>query len=105
MAYFVYDASYNGRSCATNLSGEVIQAIEQAKKSGKLDLRDSTHPEFKASYRFFLDETNFVRLGVQSSPGKSADTEQVQFQFCGPESVNLRAKSDLLEKIVGLELK
>ena len=104
MAYFNYDAKYNGRSCATGLSREILQAIKEARESGELNLKESTHPEFVVAYKYLLDENNFVRFGVTVYPGKAAGTEEVQFQFSGTENNNLRAKSDLLEKIVGLEL-
>jgi hypothetical protein len=102
MAYFTYDVIYQGKSCTTDLSQEVVLAIEESRRSKGLRLDDSHRPEYVACYKYFL-EGRLVLLGVLNSV-KIDTTEEVRLTLKGTESDNLRAKSDLLKKIDGLEL-
>jgi len=104
MAYIIYEAKYQEKTSAKDLSEEIIQAIETARKDRKLELKDNSSDNFKKSYLFPLGEDKFLVFGLKALSGPKAGTEQVHFQFSGQDTDILKAKSGLLEKIAGLEL-
>jgi hypothetical protein len=104
MAYFTYDARYNGKERASNLSQNIIHAIEQIKKDESFFIEKRNHQYYESAYKVRFKNEHFVLFGIRKFPGKSFGTEEAKMDFIGTEADILKTKSRLVEMVDGLEL-
>lgn len=103
MAYFMYEASYQGRN-DSNVAKDLTKAINNAKKRLDSQNYNASLPEdFEAAFKTFIRD-GIVIYGIASQPGKAKDTKVLRMEFNGKEKNILEVKLRLTKNIKGLEL-